>query len=303
MIRGIQYIQAVCEYGTEELFGLGAFGAPFRKAAFASTLLCLMLFQTGCRTTGEHVNWYPGPPRGTNEIGLVKFQHDFLYGRAVFLQRIDNARFGMGHPYNNTRQIELLPGLHDLELSYFDGNSGAQSVDNFSINFNCQGGHVYDLFAAPIQNSKEFPAKFGLLHETFYLATWIIDEQTEAVVAGNRFTKYFIVNNGVTSLGTGQRGHRMLTATFTPQEVIRCFVEMQVDDPIKDLGPHDVVFNWYSGSTLLEVTTNETFSFDGMTTKFSSQKKPASTLGLGHFRVDVIIKGETVTSQEFSISQ
>jgi hypothetical protein len=199
--------------------------------------------------------------------------------------------------------------MHTLEL-YFTCQFGDQtmfSLSNCVISFNCQGGHVYDAYMSPVPNSEKFRNNFHLGGETFDLATWIIDEQTEEVVAGQRFTKYFFTDSSLTSLESVQKekeGHRTTSPTFEPQDVVIFDVNVLVDDPVKKLDMRNVVFRWYAGSNL---TTNNSsneqcsLSFDGKSNNLRLQRK-ASTLGLGHFKVVALIEGEEVASQEFDVS-
>lgn len=277
-------------------------------------LLALSIYSTGCRTTGAHLNWYSGTAHPTNEVGLLKLQHDFPNGRREIVWSVDGVRIwkgagGLGKYalFNNTGEIEFLPGTHTLELSYIaDIPSRSYSTTNFEINFDCQAGHTYDLYAAPIANSEEFPHKLDLLlHVRFYLAVWIVDEQTEQVVAGKRLSKYFIINDALTKAGSPQRGHRVSAPDFLPQDVLECDVGFEVDDPAKnasELKPNDVVFNWYADGQLKFTTSYDQHLLDGKTTELSVQK-PAFALGTGQCKVEVLINGEKIASHDFQITR
>jgi hypothetical protein len=286
---------------------------------FILTVMILLaaLLLTGCRTTGEHINWYQGQPRPTNEVSLVKFQRDPLTHRTVLIWKVDGTDISKrpdlvdSHEtvgINNTTQMELLPGMHTLELAYARDNE--QSIQNIPINLNCQAGHVYDAFVTRIYNDKDHPdrfhlfsLKYGFDSETFYLAAWIVDEQTDEVVAGERYSKYYFLKNDVIGLGKSvQRGKQTLADTFTPTETIIYSIEMEVDDPKKDLTTHDIAFKWYNGSRLTSDSSDGQYSFssDGVSYHLRTEK-PASILGVGHLRVEVLIGGDIVASREFEI--
>jgi hypothetical protein len=275
----------------------------------ALILLGISLLLTGCGTTSEHINWYQGQMRATNEIGLIKFWRSFPYdGPNVFVFSIDGTNISKGFTVNNTKEVELLPGMHTLGLRFICEfqDDIMSSVSNCLISFNCESGHVYDAYMSPFPTGKEFWNKIGFWGGRFYLTAWIVDEQTEEVVAGRRFTKYFFTTSGLTSLGNvqkEQRGHRTTLPTFAPQDVIIFDVEVPVDDPVKKLDMRNVVVRWYAGSSFISDPSNEQYSlsFDGTNNKLHLQRK-ASTLGIGHFKVIVLIEGEEVASQEFDVA-
>src|SRR5207248_1722065 len=86
--------------------------------------ICFCVFLSGCRSTGKHLQWYPGPGRRTNEVALVDVQRSFLYASA-FVETIDGKSVTGGHWYvrNNSTEIELLPGTHTLGVAYREGTS------------------------------------------------------------------------------------------------------------------------------------------------------------------------------------
>ena len=286
----------------------------FKKVIPLLCLLVLLICSTGCRTTtGAHLNWYPGTARPTNEVGLLKLQHDLFNGRCELVWKVDGVSIRKGAAglenyaiFNNTGELELLPGTHTLEASYLANiPSQPHAEGDFEINFDCEAGHTYYLYAAPIANSKEFPHQLDLLlHVKFYLTAWIVDEQTGQVIAGRRFSKYFIIDDALTKVGSPQRGNRV-TPDFLPQDILECEVAFQVDDPAKnasELKPDDVVFNWYADGQLKFTTSYSRHLFDGTTTTLSVQK-PAFALGTGQCKVEVLIHGEKIASHDFKITR
>ena len=272
-----------------------------RNLTLVATLLVSLFFLTGCGTTGNHIHSYPGPQRMTNEVSLVKFQDDSINGRFVAVRGIDGTKFSV-FTINNTEQIELLPGSHALELG--SRILDAQSTKNIKMNLNCEAGHNYDFYVAPLKIGKEKSERPDIfLGESFHGTIWAVDEQTGKVVAGQRFTKYYFTNIRLFSRGDAQKGHRTFIPTFSPVDVLYLNLDAQVDDPINQLEKHDITLHWYKDSQLLPDSNDEqsSFSFDGTLNKLSLKKR-ASTFGQGHFKAEVLVKGEKVTSLEFDIA-
>ena len=281
------------------------------------TMLLATLTLTGCRTTGKHINWYQGQPRATNEVSLVKFQRDPLSHRTVLIWKVDGTDIrkrpdlidshkivGM----NNTTQLELLPGMHTLELAYVRDNE--RSVQNIPIKITFEAGHIYDVFMARISNDKDYPEKFhffslkyGFGKESFYLAVLVVDEQTGEVVAGERHSKYWFLKNEVIGLGQGvQKGKQTLRDIFRSTETIIYRLEFEVDDPQKDLTVHDIAFKWYNGFRFIPDSSDEQNSLTSEGECFRMRtERLASSLGVGHIRVEALIDGNVVASRKFDI--
>jgi hypothetical protein len=141
-------------------------------------LLCFSLVLTGCNT--NHVRWYEGSPRGTNEVALVKAQFEFL-GEVAQIKSVDGTQHGgtfwRGYPH----EVELLPGEHTMEVGYF--NSGAESTSAIKLRFTCQAGHIYELHVAKIEKGFSHALNLALGGSGHYTA-WIIDSNTKEVLAG-----------------------------------------------------------------------------------------------------------------------
>jgi hypothetical protein len=147
-------------------------------------LAVLFLTWTGCATTPEHVRWYDGPPVSTNDIALLKLQHGEQGGYA-FVETIDGVDIGRGksHSGNRTREIELMPAPHTLEVAYVD-TGGGRSIANAVVNFVCESNHVYDLHVARVNDGFGPSLKRALVGGHFQWKVWIIDERTAEPVFG-----------------------------------------------------------------------------------------------------------------------
>jgi hypothetical protein len=149
----------------------------------ALLFVAMAFISTGCQTTERHVAWYDGPPKGTNEIALLKIQKDPRAG-ILCVDKIDGQLLTRGKPIGNgTCEIELLPGQHDLDVSYQDLDKH-HSITDAKIDFEAETGKNYELHGAPGDRSfgKEF--KQDLFREDWYWTVWILDAQTKKVVAG-----------------------------------------------------------------------------------------------------------------------
>ena len=272
-----------------------------RKAALVAVLLGISLLWMGCRTTGEHINWYQGPQRATNEVGLLKLPRDLVNGHTVFVHTIDGTNLSKTFTVNNTTHIELLPGNHTLGLWFLAGTE--QSLSEYKISFNCEAGHVYGAYMSPTQVTQHDLDKMEFLWGgKFPMTAWIVDGQTEQVVAGHRDTKYFFARGGLTGFRTNEKGVPLPHLTFAPQDMVGFELSVQVDDLVNQLKASDVAFKWYSDTNLVSESSGGecSFSFDG-SLNIVRLRKQAFTLGLGHFKIIALIEGEEVASQEFDI--
>ncbi len=269
---------------------------------------------TGCHSTGENLNWYSGPPRGTNEVAIVKFPHDLemSHTRTVNVVGIDgrDVRQGPGVKkssvfgiLNNAEQIQLLPGSHTLELEYdYQDSAGIWQADCLVV-LPCVGGHVYDAYVAPMPAGEISRQGLENSPRKFYASAWVVDELTDEIMSGKRYTKYFLLENAISSVVNHENGKRIVANTFSPRDTVRFRLAVQVDDPVKEIDKSDVVFNWYSGSQLISDPAGEkrSVTFDGVNNLLYSERS-AATLGLGNFRVEVLIQGEKLASVEFAVA-
>jgi hypothetical protein len=152
------------------------------KALF-SALCGLAIFSSGCATP-NHARWYEGSPRRTNEVALLKLYEDPLH-YDTFIEVIDETpiRKRFDCAFNNTEEVELLPGEHSLEVSYTD-TKGGHSISNGRLTLFCEAGHVYELFAA--SEKRSFPKVLStmIFGGKYGWTMWIVDDKNKKVVAG-----------------------------------------------------------------------------------------------------------------------
>lgn len=284
-------------------FGLITLIAMLKKAVPFVFSLGMLSLLAGCSTTGKHLRWYSGPPRAAKEVATVKFPHNYYQGdRTILLKSVDNKYISKVFVYNNTIEAELLPGMHDLDVDYLSSES--HLVSKCVLRLNAESGHVYDVYMAPIPKGKEFWAKEFFIGGRFLMGAWIVDETTDKIVAGKRATKYFNTTCGLTGLRPKiEKGVHNMHPSFTLREKMFMCLDVIVDDPVNRLDLRQVAFKWYTGSRPIKDPGHQpaTISFDGKSNQVRFERL-ASDFGRGKFKVEAVIDGETVCSEEFEIT-
>jgi hypothetical protein len=109
-----------------------------------------------------------------------------------------------------------------------------------------------------------------------------------------------VVSSFLVSSESLAKGKRTPATTFTLEDVVRFYVDIRWDDATKDLGLYHVTFKWSQDSKVLS-SAIRTYRFN--TTPFELwTQRAASALGVGHFRVEVLVGGEVLASKEFDIT-
>jgi hypothetical protein len=144
--------------------------------------ICVAMFLAGCGSSPKYVRWYPGAPRGTNEVALLMVQRSFAYASSA-VESIDGERLTR-HFYslNYTRAIELLPGSHTLGVAYYEGST--HSISNLFLSANFQAAHTYNLRAEPIDAGLAHTLLTAAFGGKGWWTAWITDTNTQEVVAG-----------------------------------------------------------------------------------------------------------------------
>ena len=153
------------------------------RLPFWFALAGVLFIATGCKTTGKHIRWYDGPPADTKKVALLKVQKS-VWTVVLTVDKIDGKSLTKGKSMsNNAREIELLPGQHELWVSYRD--SGDQrSTKDAQIHFTAEMGKSYELLGAPLERSFGKTLAQQLLLQHWYWTIWIVDSETKKVVAG-----------------------------------------------------------------------------------------------------------------------
>ena len=145
-----------------------------------------LMVATGCQSTGKHVRWYEGPAATSDQVALLKIQRRislFASGPILTVDKIDGRPLVTEHLMgNNAEEIELLPGPHELLVSYFDGDN--RSTADAKISFLAEPGTIYELHGAQKERSfgKELIQSLTFQHWSW--TCWIVEEKTKKVVAG-----------------------------------------------------------------------------------------------------------------------
>lgn len=156
-----------------------------RSPLFALMIMAVVIAVTGCSTTGKHLAWYDGPAKATNEVSLLKIQRSFPFGRSVLVWTIDGKSISKGRQFNNTREVELLPGTHTVGVVYVSGST-RPPTKSLPVTFTGQSGHTYALHMAPVEEGLGSNLKKATFGGAFFVTAWIIDESNGEVVAGER---------------------------------------------------------------------------------------------------------------------
>jgi hypothetical protein len=161
---------------------------PMNLAKRACLLILAFVFLTtiGCKSTGEHIRWYDGPTMSADKIALLKVQRDVGFwspGAILTVDKIDGRPLVTNQLTSNiASEVELLPGSHDLYVSYFDGNN--RSIVDAQISFLANAGHVYELHGAQVERSFGKELLQSLFFQHWYWTCWIVDAKTKKIVAG-----------------------------------------------------------------------------------------------------------------------
>ena len=154
-------------------------------------LLCLIaVVSNGCTVARKTATLYPPPERPLDQIAVVNGEDDG--NGAVFIEVVDGTKLN-DQPWNNfspflsaprVNDLQLLPGLHILEVSWIIGKGG-RSTSNAVLKLNAEAGHRYKVWA------DEIPPESAWKRIDLFIGggrsswtAWITDAQSGAVVAG-----------------------------------------------------------------------------------------------------------------------
>jgi hypothetical protein len=130
-----------------------------KSLALTSSMLCMIGLVVGCRTT----RFYDGDARPKDQVAVIQPS-----GIAPF-QRVSVAGVDGRTSQLLSRDVEVLPGGHEVEILMEQGNSWARN----SVFFDAQAGHVYQVKAAGAIVSVPGSTKIRF---------WIVDLETGAEV-------------------------------------------------------------------------------------------------------------------------
>jgi hypothetical protein len=152
-------------------------------------LLCIVfaivVFSTGCAGTPKNLRWYDGPPLESKKVSVLKIDLDPWH--AAMVDEIDGAsiRKSKGPEFNNTETIELLPGKHQLSVAYMDTHG--HSLSPAILSFKAEEGHLYMLYAASEKRKPDQGLGSILFGGKYYWTAWIIDSESNELVAGAKW--------------------------------------------------------------------------------------------------------------------
>ena len=98
---------------------------------------------------------------------------------------------------------------------------------------------------------------------------------------------------------TDKNGKLVPMDKFTTEDIIRFYSSFSWDDVTKPGGAHVVAWNWYKEGALVSTDTKN-FKFRHAPYQLWTTRA-ASALGVGQYRIDVLIDGEVKSSITFEI--
>lgn len=96
---------------------------------------------------------YSGPPLAHDEVCYVFYAKENIQGvveqgyaqipKNAYVERIDGRRVGFS--LSQANRIELLPGAHTLDITYFESirDGWIESAGFFPVTFDCKAGETY----------------------------------------------------------------------------------------------------------------------------------------------------------------
>jgi hypothetical protein len=109
-----------------------------------------------------------------------------------------------------------------------------------------------------------------------------------------------VTGSVLTSAANLQQGKRVPVQAFTSQDFVNVLVDFQWDAVGQNAGSHDVQWLWYHDDKLVsKVEKNLLFKNTPYTLRSS---RAAATLGVGHFKVEVLVDGTLASSSAFDIT-
>lgn len=157
----------------------------FKQKSFLSVTCVVALFTAGCASTPRYFRSYDGPALESNKVAILKI-HQYRW-RGAMVDVIDGVpiRKTKRPEFNNTETIELLPGRHQLEISYMDTNG--YSTSPAILSFTSERNHVYELFAAPEKRTSGQVLGAMFFGGKYHWTVWISDCGNNEVVAGEKW--------------------------------------------------------------------------------------------------------------------
>ncbi len=148
-------------------------------------LAALTLLATGCPVT-KRLPLAAGTPSVETSATITE-QHEYG-GPNLGIEAVDGRRMPPDSIWRVTRwEVELTPGAHTIEVSYFDGQSN--STQNALLPFTAEPGGHYEVRGARLKDGfwSELGTQFAASLWPFVKGNWvawIVDTRTGTTVAG-----------------------------------------------------------------------------------------------------------------------
>jgi len=166
----------------------GTSSVYLRIVAVAATLATV----TGGCVARKTAVLYPLPARSSDQVAVVSGMDE--QNGAVFIEAVDGVRLNEQpwHDYSllfgpdRVNDVELLPGTHELEVSWIIGKGG-RSVDNAVLKLDAEAGHRYTVHADEMRPSNAWTTvELFIAGGRSTWTAWITDGTSGAIVAGVR---------------------------------------------------------------------------------------------------------------------
>jgi hypothetical protein len=109
-----------------------------------------------------------------------------------------------------------------------------------------------------------------------------------------------VVGSMMTNGESLSKGKRISVQSFTSQDFVVYLVDFQWEPVTENGGSHLVEWRWYQNDKLLSRSAKTlVFTSTPYTTR---TQRAASTLGVGHFRVETLVDGVIAASNDFDIA-
>jgi len=116
--------------------------------------IALLLLSLGISACADPIHRsYSGPPLAHDEVCYVFYTKEKIKGideqgyaeisKNAYVERIDGRKFGFS--LSQATRIELLPGSHTLDVTYFESirDGWIESAGFFPVTFDCEAGKTY----------------------------------------------------------------------------------------------------------------------------------------------------------------
>ena len=134
---------------------------------------------TGCGT--QHIRAHAGTETQGAVATLRANGNPWANDGAVEVERIDGVPVGEEKPAFGSQEIEILPGVHNVEVSL-----RGKSISNARVSFEAAPGGQYEVQVTSVREGFWAEMRLAFAGGTQRWVAWVVDLQTDQVVGGLR---------------------------------------------------------------------------------------------------------------------